>query len=299
LEAFRRRAADLAQFIRAQHWGIQKIHVNRADEQRPRIDGSLPNELILDSLYRRFRIFILEGEPANYRRFLSLLSQASSDEWLQSFLRSERRNFLTSDTLDFAFITAESKYRAEEVMDFWFNAYYFHDQQVDRDKLTSFERIVSAEGARVVLWETVWKASMKIRNLAWLVRDATLENPVVYLPLQDGELGRRNCGSGVMHKPSHAQKCPLCANPAEFHYADYENRKHFRCSTCTEFQISVRAETRLAKAPPEWKAGLSARAKKRPHGYTLVITIPSGPRPEGTGYQALTDEYLRNADLPR
>lgn len=186
LEAFKRRAADLVQFMRAQHWGIQKIHVNRADEQRPRIDGSLPNELVLDSLYLRFRIFILEGEAANYRRFLSLLSQASANDRLQVFLRSERRNFLTSDTLDFAFVTAESKYRAEEVMDFWFNAYYFHDQPVDRDKLIAFERIVSAEGAKVVLWETVWKASMKIRNMAWLVRDATSENPVVYLPLEEG-----------------------------------------------------------------------------------------------------------------
>ncbi len=186
LDAFRRRATDLVQFIRAQHWGIQTIHVNRADEQRPRIAGSLPNELVLDSLYRRFRFFILGNEAANYRRFLNLLSQSTSDDRLHVLLRSERQNFLTSDTLDFAFITARSKYRAEEVMDFWFNAYYFHDQQVDRDKLTDFESIVSAEGAKVVLWETVWKASMKIRNMAWLVRDATPENPIVYLPIEDG-----------------------------------------------------------------------------------------------------------------
>jgi len=94
-----------------------------------------------------------------------------------------------------------------------------------------------------------------------------------------------------MSKPIHAQKCPLCANPAEFHLADYENRKHFRCAICTEFQISVRAENRLEKAPAAWKAGLSDRAKNRPDGFTLLITIPSGPRPEGTGYQALADEY--------
>jgi hypothetical protein len=102
-----------------------------------------------------------------------------------------------------------------------------------------------------------------------------------------------------MSKPVHAQKCPLCENPAEFHFADYENRKHFRCAICTEFQISVRAEARVAKGPSEWRTGLSALAKKRPEGFTLVITIPNGARTEGTAYQALADEYVKNSDLPR
>jgi hypothetical protein len=154
LEAFRRRATDLVKFIRGQPWGIQTINVNRSDEYRPRVSGTIPNELALDGLYRRFRFFILQKEPANYRRFLSLLSTASTSDLLHPFLRTHRKQFLTSDTLDFAFITARSKYRAEEIIDFWFNAYYFHDQQPEKEKLAAFQGIVSAEGAKVVLWET-------------------------------------------------------------------------------------------------------------------------------------------------
>jgi len=102
-----------------------------------------------------------------------------------------------------------------------------------------------------------------------------------------------------MSQPLHAEKCPLCANPAEFHFADFENRKHFRCAKCTEFQISVRAEKRLAKSPAVWKANLSAMARKRPEGFALVITIPVGAPPEGVAYPALADEYVKNHDLPR
>jgi hypothetical protein len=86
--------------------------------------------------------------------------------------------------------------------------------------------------------------------------------------------------------------------PAEFRLVDYENRKHFLCGACTEFQISVRAETRLGKAPAVWKTSLSALAKNRPDGFTLVITIPSGPRPDDEVYAALADEYVKNFDLP-
>jgi len=44
--------------------------------------------------------------------------------------------------LEFAFITASTKYRLHEVVDFWFNAYYFHDEAQEQSKLARFERIV-------------------------------------------------------------------------------------------------------------------------------------------------------------
>jgi len=183
LEAFKRRAADLAGFIRTQKWGVQHIHVDRSNQHRPTVGGTLPNELMLEALYRRFRFFILNDEPANYRRLLRLLSASSNSKLLHRFLRVERKEFLTSDSLKFAFVTADSMYQPEKVINFWFNAYYFHDEEPERERLAAFERIVSPEGAKVLLWETVWNGALKVRNMAWLVRQATAENPVVYVPL--------------------------------------------------------------------------------------------------------------------
>jgi hypothetical protein len=186
LEAFKRRASDLAEFMKEQKWGTLTSHVNRSDEHRPRIDGDVPNELALEGLYRRFRFFILNDESANYHRLLRLLSASSKCDEFQQFLKRERRDFLKSDSLDFGFITARAKYRAEEVLQFWFNAYYFHDEEVKREKLAVFEGIVSRRGAKVVLRETVFHGARKVRNMAWLVRDATPANPVVYLPVEKG-----------------------------------------------------------------------------------------------------------------
>ena len=183
LDAFRRRAEDLNLFIASQKWGMHNVSVDRTDENRPKISGSLPDEMVLEALYRRFRFFILNDEGANYYRLIRLLSASSNDELLHRFLRVEKKEFLNENSLEFAFITASTKYRAKEVIDFWFNAYYFHDQDLERSKLEKFESIVSPEGAKVVLWQAVWHSTRRIRNLAWLTREATLQNPIVYAPV--------------------------------------------------------------------------------------------------------------------
>lgn len=183
LGAFRRRATDLNVFVQSQQWGTHNIHVDRSDQNRPKISGSQPDELALEALYRRFRFFILNDEDANYYRFIRLLSASSKNELLHKYLRLEKKNFFYEYSLEFAFITASTKYRPDEVIDFWFNAYYFHDQSTDRSKLATFESIVSSEGAKVVLWNCVWHSVRKIRNLAWLTRETTLQNPIVYVPV--------------------------------------------------------------------------------------------------------------------
>jgi hypothetical protein len=188
LDAYRRRARDLSAFVKSQQWGIHNVHVDRSDQERPKISGSQPDELVLEALYRRFRFFILEHEKANYYRFIRLLSALCKDEMLHKFLRLERKGFYKEHSLEFAFITASTKYRSNEVIDFWFNAYYFHDQPIDRVKLATFESIVSSEGAKVILWRCVWHSVRKVRNLAWLTRETTLQNPIVYVPVSREKL---------------------------------------------------------------------------------------------------------------
>lgn len=183
LNSFKRRSADLTGFMKTQKWGVQHIHIDRSNQDKPRVGGNIPNELILEALYRRFRFFILNDEAANYYRFLRLLSASSKNELLHRFIRLERKEFFQSHSLEFAFITANYKYRPVEVIDFWFNAYYFHDQEPEREKLAAFESVVSPEGAKVLLWESVWNSVLKVRNMAWLVREAAPESPVVYVPL--------------------------------------------------------------------------------------------------------------------
>lgn len=183
LDAFKRRANDLLAFIRTQDWGAHFMRIDRTNQEKPLIIGSIPDDLALEGLYRRFRFFILHKEMAFYYRFNRLLSVSSDDELLHRFLRVEKREFLQSKLLDYAFVTSTMKYRGEDVVDFWFNAYYFHDREEERMKLAKFEQVVSSEGAKAILWQLVWDSTLKIRNMSYLIRDTTMDNPVMYVPV--------------------------------------------------------------------------------------------------------------------
>jgi hypothetical protein len=67
------------------------------------------------------------------------------------------------------------------------------------------------------------------------------------------------------------QQCPLCHNNAEHECRYSGNWKHFYCSKCKEFVISVSAERRLIKSIPQWRTALSNKARKSNKEKILVI----------------------------
>lgn len=69
------------------------------------------------------------------------------------------------------------------------------------------------------------------------------------------------------------QLCPLCEkHQAEFVLTDWDNRKHFKCSSCTEFEIAIDAEKRISTVFPDWREECIRMAKKTPEGFILEIT---------------------------
>lgn len=100
-------------------------------------------------------------------------------------------------------------------------------------------------------------------------------------------------------KPFYPQVCPLCGEAAEYQLVDFDNRKHFRCKTCTTFQIAMGAEKRLSESRPQWRTGYSEKAKQGHEGFTLVITLQNGPKIEDVANAALIGEFVANSELPR
>ena len=182
IDSFRRKATDISTYVASHKWERLTVSVNRTDENNPNIKGNIPNDLILEGLYRRFRFFILNKEKSNYFRLLRLLSSSANSSLLHSYLRMSKKEFLSEDSLKFAFITAKTKYHPEEIINLWFNSYYFHDQKAEREKLSIFRDIVSDNGAKVVLFHAVWNAILKIRNLNYLIRNTSIERQSMYVP---------------------------------------------------------------------------------------------------------------------
>ena len=89
------------------------------------------------------------------------------------------------------------------------------------------------------------------------------------------------------------QTCPLCGAAAEFYRVDHGNRKYFKCPRCSKFQISLRAEDRLAEAPEQWRESFAGKARLTPPDHLLVILVPSPPASE-----VIVGEYLPKSELP-
>ena len=99
--------------------------------------------------------------------------------------------------------------------------------------------------------------------------------------------------------PLQDQHCPLCAIPAQFRFADYDNQKHFYCSHCTEFRVTIRAEKILAESIPDWRTQFSEKARSAKGDAVWVITLPLGPKQHDVANPALVGSYVPRKDLAR
>lgn len=66
----------------------------------------------------------------------------------------------------------------------------------------------------------------------------------------------------------------MCGAPARFYPEDYENRKHFFCNHCTEFELSRYAEEVITKSEGIWQAAASKAAREAPPGTFYRLTRP-------------------------
>tara|TARA_R110002167_G_scaffold358703_1_gene574913 strand:- start:1555 stop:1857 length:303 start_codon:yes stop_codon:yes gene_type:complete len=94
-----------------------------------------------------------------------------------------KKEFLEEDILKFAFLSSRSPVTPEELIDYWFNAYYFHDDRDKHEKLERFSGIVSDNGSKVALWHVVWNSTLRIKNFSYLLSDTSEENPQVHVPV--------------------------------------------------------------------------------------------------------------------
>ena len=89
------------------------------------------------------------------------------------------------------------------------------------------------------------------------------------------------------------QICPLCGANAVFYLVDQGNRKYFSCPRCSKFQISLRAEVRLAQAPEQMRQSYAGKARLTPPDHLLVIIVPSPPVSA-----EIVGEYFPKCELP-
>lgn len=92
------------------------------------------------------------------------------------------------------------------------------------------------------------------------------------------------------------ETCPLCGTMAHYFPEDYDNRKHFFCPQCTEFELSRFAEDVILKSPGTLRAETSEAARNAPEGTYYCLTKPTSgmvPMPANTD---LVGRYVKRRE---
>jgi hypothetical protein len=94
--------------------------------------------------------------------------------------------------------------------------------------------------------------------------------------------------------PIEDEECPLCGQLAQSRLVDFNERKHFRCTHCSDFEISLGALSYLVESVPESRVELADLARQAQEDKALVILMTNPPQPRG-----LRHEYVLRSQLPR
>jgi hypothetical protein len=183
IEEYKFRASDLCNFARSTSWGVFEAFVDRFDQNRPIISGTLPNESLITTFYSKYRHVYLTKETANFFKIAKSLSVASNSDLFTLYHRHHlKKAFYQEFLLKFAFIQSQTSFTPEQVIDIWFNAYFFHGQQKEREKLKLLQELVTDQGAKVALWHTVWQSHLIVGELMENLKETTKENPYIKVP---------------------------------------------------------------------------------------------------------------------
>jgi hypothetical protein len=154
-----------------------KIHMNVKYEKGSalKFTTTLPEEDLLKSFLMSFRFFYLEKEPSNFLHILNILKRKSENDLVVQQLDKYKKQWngafeREQYSIKINGVLLTSKY----MMDLWFNAHYFHSDSNKQEKLNELNNLLSQEGSKYLLVDSVLLATEAIFNVAKSVEQ--LEN---------------------------------------------------------------------------------------------------------------------------
>ncbi len=128
---------------------------------------SLPKEDYLRSFYMAFRFFYLQKERSNFLRIANLVNRRTDNEMSREYI--ERLKEIWSGAL--ARKQMQMYINGKEItptllIDLWFNAHYFHSDELKEQNLANLKRALSIDVCRFMLADAVYEASKVVIHLA-------------------------------------------------------------------------------------------------------------------------------------
>jgi hypothetical protein len=140
----------------------------KAEKNKPvQFSISLPNEEYLRSFYMAFRFFYLEKEKTKFLRVANIVKRRSDDELSKKYidwLKDMWNGALARQQMQMYFNGKEIT--PTMLIDLWFNAHYFHSDELKNHNLANLKKVLSIDVYRFMLADAVYEASKAVFHLA-------------------------------------------------------------------------------------------------------------------------------------
>ena len=141
--------------------------------------ASLPDEIELEQLFRRFRPFFLKKEPSNFHSVCNLmlrcLNSILKDKVQKAQKRYERAMGNTGPVeINFIGKSSFSKLKAEEVINLWYNAHYFHSDEDKEKQLQELNTVLSESYTKNIVVISILLAGYAIALLRDVIKSSDL-----------------------------------------------------------------------------------------------------------------------------
>lgn len=126
-------------------------------------ESELPAEEVISEFLMAFRFFYLQNEPTHFPKILGLISKHTQKEDVRKALKSFGKNWrdsLFGRTLNIRY--NDSEVTSALLLDLWFNAYYFHQNQTKREELDQIIEIFSERFAKYMLLDSAITAAHEV-----------------------------------------------------------------------------------------------------------------------------------------
>jgi hypothetical protein len=168
VKLFLKRTEELCQ-TRIISGGSSNISLNmKAEKDKPvQFIVTLPNEEYLRSFYMAFRFFYLKKEKTNFLRVANIIKRRSDNEPSKEYISS------LEDMWNGALARRQMQMYIDGkeitpmmLIDLWFNAHYFHSDELKDNNLTNLKHALSVDMCRFMLADAVYEASKAVFHLA-------------------------------------------------------------------------------------------------------------------------------------
>ncbi len=149
IETYNRRVAELIDAREMLEPKRITMKIHRPSPGKFESEGNFPDKVQLINFYRLFRLFVLNNEDSNFFRVANIVSKNSPNDSIRAYIEAIRKQWHSSTEDDLLTWLGREHLAVEDLIDPWFNAYYFHS---DKDKEPVLDELVDYFGEELAEW---------------------------------------------------------------------------------------------------------------------------------------------------